>query len=68
MDNIDHHRDEAHALVALEHVRTTSQALEIAEIEFHTALRDAQEAGNPLREIARYAGLSHQRVHQITRS
>ena len=54
--------------MSLEHVRTTSQALEIAEIEFHTALRDAQEAGNPLREIARYAGLSHQRVHQITRS
>jgi hypothetical protein len=66
MDNVDHHRDEAHALVTLEHVRTTSQALDLAEIEFHTALRDAQEAGNPLREIARYAGLSHQRVHQIT--
>lgn len=55
-------------MVALEHVRTTGQALELAEIEFHTALRDAQQAGNPLREIARYAGLSHQRVHQITRS
>ena len=66
MDNIDHHRDEAHALVALEHVRTTSQALELAEIAFHTALREAQEAGNPLREIAPYAGLSHQRGHQIT--
>ena len=52
--------------MTLEHVRTTSQALESAETQFHTALRDAQEAGNPLREIARYAGLSHQRVHQIT--
>jgi acetyl-CoA acetyltransferase len=68
VDNVDHHRDEAHALVVLEHVRTTGQALELAEIAFHTALRDAQQAGNPLREIARYAGLSHQRVHQITRA
>jgi hypothetical protein len=66
MDNVDHHRDEAHALMTLEHVRTTGRALESAEIEFHTALREAQEAGNPLRESARYAGLSHQRVHHIT--
>ena len=47
MDDVDHHRDEAHALMTLEHVRTTGQLLELAEIEFHTALRDAQQAGNP---------------------
>ena len=54
--------------MVLEHVRTTGQALELAEIAFHTALRDAQQAGNPLREIARYAGSRRARVHQITRA
>ena len=39
-EDVDHHRDEARAMVPLERVRTTGQALELAEIEFHTALRD----------------------------
>ncbi len=51
-----------------EAVRHARQQLDLARDRFEQAIRDAHKAGVSLRAIAEDAELSHQRVHQLTRT
>ena len=46
-------------------VQSAKRARDKAEADLHTTIVDAHEQGVPLRRIAEWASLSHQRVHQI---
>lgn len=46
-------------------VESARRAKEKAEAALHAAIIDAHEQGVPLRRIAEWARLSHQRIHQI---
>lgn len=46
-------------------VRDARAELDIARERFERTIRDAYRAGASLRAIAREAGLTHQRIHQL---
>lgn len=46
-------------------VRDARAELDIARERFERTIRDAYRAGTSLRAIAREAGLTHQRIHQL---
>lgn len=46
-------------------VRDARAELDNARERFERTIRDAYRAGASLREIAREAGLTHQRIHQL---
>ena len=51
----------------LRRVKQKAEAVAHAEEERDAAIRDAYESGETFRDIAAWAGLSHQRIHQIVR-
>lgn len=49
----------------LRRVAKAQQQLEAARSELHAAIRAAVASGETYRDVARMAGLSHQRIYQI---
>jgi DNA-directed RNA polymerase sigma subunit (sigma70/sigma32) len=53
------------SLSDLRRVKRAAARVERAQRDLRAAILEARQSGETLRDIAEWAGLSHQRVHQI---